>query len=149
MDSGHGQHEIGFYHNKRGRQSFVAAVAENPNPASCAVRPAPPHSRLFFEGRVTTKKCRNHVTIMRRGDGGLHSYVEPQKLPGPAPIGALREPHGGLAELRPRCDARQGRSRDNNMGLKTNFCFTLRDYRSVYPRLRSGNSGPGTPLLCV
>lgn len=148
MDSGHGEHEIGFYRN-RGRQPFVAAVAENPNSASCAARPAPPHSRLFFEGRVTAKKCRNHVTITRRGDGGLHSYVEPQKLRGPAPISALRELQGSLAEFRPRCNARREQSRDDKIGLKTNFCFTLRDYRSVYPRLQCGNSGAGTPLLCV
>lgn len=68
LETRHGEHEIGFYHN-HGLRSFVVATAENPHPASCAALPLdPPHKFFWGSGNSAEEvqqSCNNHVEWWR------------------------------------------------------------------------------------
>ena len=100
LESGHGEHEIGFYHN-HGLRSFVVATAENPHPASCAVLALDPLHKFFFRGlgnsgEEVLQSCNNHV---ERWKARIHMQNHNRGCQ--APISAAPS----LTEFTPRCEA--------------------------------------------
>ena len=116
LESGHGEHEIGFYHN-HGLRSFVVATAENPHPASCAVLALDPLHKFFFRGlgnsgEEVLQSCNNHVERWKDS----HSYAESQ--PGlPGSYQRRAESHGVHTEMWSRL------KRTVRGTVRTGFCF--------------------------
>lgn len=132
LESGHGEHEIGFYPN-HSLQSFVEATAENPHPASCAVLLLDPPQTFFWESEK-----RNNNGTWRRLENCKESQV----------TGSYRctFESGGLSSRRVKPTVR-GTVRTGY--VSSGFISAARLLAGVYTRLQFRNVTRLPPSVCV
>lgn len=142
LETGHGEHEIGFYHN-HGLHSFVVATAENPHPASCAVLLLDRAHEFFWGSGNSTEEVQQSCGTMK-----AHIHMQNHKQAARLHISTQQSrvwPRGVHTEMWSRL--KQTIRRTVRTGsVSSGFISAGRFLAGVYTRLKLYTP---SPLLCV